>query len=422
MGKTLYEKNFNILVLGQVISLFGSSIQRFALSLYLLDLTGSAGIFSAILALSMVPVVLISPIAGMLADRGNKKRLMIGLDSLSALLLLVYVWIVFNGQDHVLVIATVMVLLSTISTIYQPVVNTCVPLIVSRDHLVRANAIIQQVASLSQFLGPILAGLLYGFFGITGVVIINLVSFLFSALLELFLEIPHQRREGQQSFKAAFMTDMKESYHYLRHENLIVCRMLLFSGFYNLFLVPVFSVATPYLIKVTFALSSEVYGWAEGMIALGMIVGGFIITYRPNHFHIKRVYQLLYLTSVSMMLMGGVVYLFHFGFIDAATSVVLFTVCGMIIMGVLGIANVLSAAYLYQAVDGAILGKILAFGSAFATLCIPLGQILFGGLLEVLSQKFYLLILMAAFFVFLVTLLVRWNVRLIKEDEKSQSI
>lgn len=422
MGKTLYEKNFNILVLGQVISLFGSSIQRFALSLYLLDLTGSAGIFSAILALSMVPVVLISPIAGMLADRGNKKRLMIGLDSLSALLLLVYVWIVFNGQDHVLVIATVMVLLSTISTIYQPVVNTCVPLIVSRDHLVRANAIIQQVASLSQFLGPILAGLLYGFLGITGVVIINLVSFLFSALLELFLEIPHQRREGQQSFKAAFMTDMKESYHYLRHENLIVCRMLLFSGFYNLFLVPVFSVATPYLIKVTFALSSEVYGWAEGMIALGMIVGGFIITYRPNHFHIKRVYQLLYLTSVSMMLMGGVVYLFHFGFIDAATSVVLFTVCGMIIMGVLGIANVLSAAYLYQAVDGAILGKILAFGSAFATLCIPLGQILFGGLLEVLSQKLYLLILMAAFFVFLVTLLVRWNVRLIKEDEKSQSI
>ncbi len=168
---------------------------------------------------------------------------------------------------------------------------------------------------------------------------------------------------------------------------------------------------------MTFALSSEVYGWAEGMIALGMIVGGFIITYRPNHFHIKRVYQLLYLTSVSMMLMGGVVYLFHFGFIDAATSVVLFTVCGMIIMGVLGIANVLSAA-----VDGAILGKILAFGSAFATLCIPLGQILFGGLLEVLSQKLYLLILMAAFFVFLVTLLVRWNVRLIKEDEKSQSI
>ena len=60
--------------------------------------------------------------------------------------------------------------------------------------------------------------------------------------------------------------------------------MLLFSGFYNLFLVPVFSVAAPYLIKVTFNLSSEVYGVAEGLIALGMIIGGFIITLKPAMF------------------------------------------------------------------------------------------------------------------------------------------
>ena len=91
-------------------------------------------------------------------------------------------------------------------------------------------------------------------------------------------------------------------------------------------------------------------------------------------------------------------------------------------MGVLGIANVLSAAYLYQEVDGALLGKVLAFGSAFATLCIPLGQILFGGLLEILTHQLYVLIIMAAGLVFLVTLLVRWNVRLIQEDEKSQSV
>ena len=64
MSKKLYDKNFNILVLGQIISLFGSSIQRFALSLYLLDLTGSASVFATILAISMIPVVLISPIAG----------------------------------------------------------------------------------------------------------------------------------------------------------------------------------------------------------------------------------------------------------------------------------------------------------------------------------------------------------------------
>ena len=117
MSNKLYHKNFNILVLGQIISLFGSSIQRFALSLYLLDLTGSASIFATILAISMIPVVLMSPIAGILADRGDKKKLMVLLDVLSAVLLMAYAGVVFNGNDHVFIIATVMVLLSTISTI-----------------------------------------------------------------------------------------------------------------------------------------------------------------------------------------------------------------------------------------------------------------------------------------------------------------
>ncbi len=415
MSNKLYDKNFNILVLGQIISLFGSSIQRFALSLYLLDLTGSASIFATILAISMIPVVLISPIAGMLADRGNKKQLMVLLDVMSAVLLIGYSVVVFNGQDHAVIIATVMVLLSTISTIYQPVVNTSIPIIVATENLVRANAIIQQVSSLSNFLGPIFAGMLYGFFGIKGVIVLNMVSFLFSAILELFLDISHAKKETKEAFGAMFVSDMKESYTYLRYKNPIVFRMLLFSGFYNLFLVPVFSVAAPYLIKVTFGLSSEVYGIAEGMIALGMILGGLIITWKPDRFHIKTVHRLLYLTSVSMAMMGVSVFLFQGGRSTALISVVLFTFFGMVIMGVLGIANVLSATYLYQATEGSLLGKILAFGSAFAILCIPLGQILFGGLIEVLSGHIYWLIYIAAILVFGVTLLVRWNVLQIKE-------
>ncbi|WP_195932352.1 MFS transporter [Turicibacter sanguinis] len=419
MSNKLYHKNFNILVLGQIISLFGSSIQRFALSLYLLDLTGSASIFATILAISMIPVVLMSPIAGILADRGDKKKLMVSLDILSAILLIFYSVIVLNGQDSAWMIAMVMVILSAISTIYQPVVNTCIPIVVKDDQLVRANAIIQQVSSLSNFLGPILAGMLYGFFGITGVITLNMVSFLFSAILELFLDIPHQKSEEKQSFKTVFVTDMKESYRYLRYKNPIVFRMLLFSGFYNLFLVPVFSVAAPYLIKVTFGLSSQVYGIAEGIIALGMIIGGLIITAKPTKFHIKRVHHLLYFTSISMVMMGISVYLFQNGLSTAPISVILFTVFGMIIMGILGVANVLSAAYLYQATDGAMLGKILAFGSAFAILCIPLGQILFGGMIEMLTQNIYWLIYVAAIFVFGVTMLVRSNVLQIKEEIKN---
>lgn len=426
MTEKLYHKNFNILVIGQIISLFGSSIQRFALSLYLLDLTGSAGIFATILAISMIPVVLIAPVAGMLADRGNKKMLMVILDVISGVLLIGYLILKGQGGNQTVIIAVLMVLLSTISTIYQPVVNTCIPILVHEKHLVRANAIIQQVASLSNFLGPILAGVLYGTFGITGVVVINMVSFLFSAGIELLLDIPEVSKKQiektgledtseKESLIQIFKHDMKESFHYLRYENQIIFRMLLFSGFYNLFLVPVFSVVAPYLIKITFGLSSEIYGMAEGCIALGMILGGLIIAWKPSKFHIKRVHRLLYVTSVAMFIMAVSVMLFERGNISAISSAIYFALAGMLIMGILGVANVLSAAYLYAEVEASKLGKILAFGSAFATLCIPLGQILFGGLIEVFESSIYWLLGIAGFFVLMVTLLVRWNVLQIKD-------
>lgn len=415
MQSKFYHKNFNILVLGQIISLFGSSIQRFALSLYLLDLTGSAGLFATILALSMIPIVILSPIAGILADRGNKKKLMVILDLISGILLVGYLGIVLQGRDHVVVIAFVMILLSTLSTLYQPVVSTCIPILVEDAHLVKANAIIQQVTSLSNFLGPIFAGMLYGLFGITGVILLNMISFLFSAIMELFLELPHAKGKTKVSLAHVFVTDMKESYQYLRYKNPIVLRMLVFSGFYNLFLVPVFSIAAPYLIKVTFGLSAEVYGIAEGMIALGMIMGGMIITCKPDRFHIKRVHRLLYMTSFAMFMMGTAVWLFQLGKGSAFLSVTIFTLFGMLIMGILGIANVLSAAYLYHEVEGSMLGKILAFGSAFATLCIPLGQILFGKLIENFVGHIQWIIWLAALFVLGVTILVRWNVLQIKE-------
>jgi MFS family permease len=417
MTEKLYHKNFAILVLGQIISLFGSSIQRFALSLYLLDLTGSAGVFATILAISMIPVVLIAPVAGMLADRGDKKRLMVILDVVSGILLIGYLVLKIQGDNQVVIIAALMVLLSAISTIYQPVVNTCIPILVSEKHLVRANAIIQQVASLSNFLGPILAGVLYGVFGITGVLLINMVSFLFSAGMELLLDIPvTDKSKKKESFIQAFKNDMKESYHYLRFENQIIFRMLLFSGLYNLFLVPVFSVVAPYLIKITFGLSAEIYGVSEGGIALGMILGGLIIAWKQDKFHIKRVHRLLYVTSVAMFIMATSVFWFQTKNQSPIRSVLIFTLSGMVIMGILGVANVLSAAYLYANVESSKLGKILAFGTAFATLCIPLGQILFGGLIELFTVNLYWLLGIAAFFVFLVTLLVRWNVLQIKAE------
>ena len=72
----LFSRDFTLMVAGQIISLFGNAILRFALSLYVLDTTGSAAVFGGILAVSMVPTILCSPLGGVLADRVPRQRIM----------------------------------------------------------------------------------------------------------------------------------------------------------------------------------------------------------------------------------------------------------------------------------------------------------------------------------------------------------
>ena len=71
------NKNFIIIVIGQIISLFGNAIQRFSMSLYLLEFTGSTATFANILAISTIPYILFAPIAGRLSDNINRKKIMV---------------------------------------------------------------------------------------------------------------------------------------------------------------------------------------------------------------------------------------------------------------------------------------------------------------------------------------------------------
>ncbi len=411
------NKNYIILVLGQIISLFGSSIQRFSLSLYLLDVTGSARIFANILALSMIPYVLFAPIAGVIADRISRKTIMIVLDVLSGILLCFYAVTLSRGSYHLGIATLVMLLLSAFYTLYAPAVTASIPQIVSKEDLIPANGIVQQIASMSNFLGPILAGVCYSIWGIRVIVIINAASFFFSAFLELFLEIPHEpvNDTGKKPpvFRLVYQ-EMQASFRYLKEDNPIVLRMIVTSGIYNLFLVPVFSIGVPYVIKVILKMPAEVYGMAEGTIALGMILGGFIISIRPRLLGIQRIYYILFPICLSLVLMALALVLPAGSLFLTWPSLILFTLCAMSIMLALGIANVISMTYIQQAAPSQMLGKISALATAFATLCIPLGQFLFGQFLDIFETQIWLIFIIASLLSFGATLLVRWNVRQIK--------
>ena len=131
----MINRNFLIIVIGQIISLFGSAIQRFSMSLYLLEFTGSTATFANILALSTLPYILFAPIAGRLADRINRKKIMVCLDLICAVLITIYALILFNGRDHESIVAIVMFMLSICATLYGPAVTASIPQIVAEEQL-----------------------------------------------------------------------------------------------------------------------------------------------------------------------------------------------------------------------------------------------------------------------------------------------
>ena len=189
--KRKYVKSFWGIVVGQFISLFGNSVLRYSLSLYILDITGSVSIYSLIMALTVIPQIVIAPYGGALADRVSKKKIMIILDVVTGIIVLGYGLFMMNCDISMLGLGSFICGMAVIQNIYDPVVRASLPAIVSENELASANSITQMISTAASILGPVAAGGVYGFYGIQIVLIIDGISFLISAVIELFLVIPY---------------------------------------------------------------------------------------------------------------------------------------------------------------------------------------------------------------------------------------
>jgi MFS transporter len=376
------NKNFIIIVLGQIISLFGNSIQRFSMSLYLLQFTGSTATFANILAISTIPYIIFAPIAGKLSDSVSKKKIMVYLDFFCAILIGGYAFVLLREKDSTLIIGVVMFMLSICYTLYGPAVTASIPQMVEEDKLTSANGIINQINSIVNFLGPILAGILYGLLGIKLIVIINAISFLISAIIELFIDIKDIEKNKEKVFSMNFINksfiDMKDSFIYLKNKKKIILGIIASYAFCNIFLVPILSIVSPYFINIFLNLSSKVYGIVEAICVLGMILGGFFISIKPNLFSIKKVHYTYY----PMIL--GVTIMTVLGFIKLNNYIMagIFAFSGMLIMFSLALSNVLTLTFIQKEVPLNMLGRVSAFSTAIATISVAPGQLLFGQVID----------------------------------------
>ena len=169
MKEKLFSRNFMILILGQVSSLFGNFILKFALSMYVLEVTGSAAVFAGILALATVPAIVLAPLGGILADRANRRNIMVALDLLSGISVLAAALLFRSAAVYhmdVAAVGTLLVVLSVLGAFESPTVQACVPQMQTGDNIIKGNAAVNQVAAVASLTAPVLGSALYTAVGI----------------------------------------------------------------------------------------------------------------------------------------------------------------------------------------------------------------------------------------------------------------
>ena len=322
-----------------------------------------------------------------------------------------------------------MFILSICYTLYGPAVTSSIPQIVNEDRLTSANGIINQVGSAVNFVGPILAGVLYGLVGIKLIVIINALSFLMSAILELFLDIPDAESKTNNvigkdklsddynssdrllsfEFVKNSFIDMKNTFMHLMNENKIILGIIVSYALGNIFLVPILSIVAPYFINIYLGLPSEIYGIVEGICVLGMICGGFWISIKPEMFSMKKVHYTYVPMILGVALMSVIVFLKINNYAMAG----LFSLSGMAIMMSLSLSNVLTLTFIQKEISMDMLGSVSALSTAVATISVAPGQLLFGQAIDSgIPIGMILLITLCANFC--LVLFIRWNVRKLK--------
>ena len=391
MQKTSFGRDFLLVVIGQIISLFGNAILRFALPLYLLRQTGSPALFGVVTACSFAPMVVLSMAGGVLADRVNKRNIMVGLDfSTAAIILLFYA--ALGRLPTVPLFIAVLMLLYGISGTYQPAVQASVPLLVQKEKLIAGNAVINQVNTLSGLLGPVAGGVLFTLWGIGPILLLSAACFAFSAVMEIFIRIPHERRPSEAGVFQVVRQDLQECVRFVRSEKPVFVSVVVLVAMFNLVLSAVMIVGTPILITQVLGMSDTLYGLTQGALALGGLCGGALAAACGDKLRVQKAHLLLLACSAAVAVMGLSLWL-H---LPSLVSYAAITLMSFAAMG----ASTLFMVQIYTLVQvqtpPQLVGKVMAALISIAMCGQPVGQALYGLLFGLFAPYPYLVLLGAA--------------------------
>lgn len=388
--------NMLLMFSGKLVSLLGASMYTFICGLYILKLTGSGSQFAITLICGMLPRIILGPIAGVLADRVNRRRLMIGADLASvAVMLLGFMAAALYGPTVTGIYVT-LIMLSVCSTFYSISLTSSLLLLVEESSIQKAGSLNQMATSIGSILGPVIGGLLYTFVSLDTFMLLNGAGFLVSSLMGFALRFRSTTAPDSVSAEATY--DMKssggtilrqlfgslsEGFIYVRQRRFLWSLLLI--CFWINFFASALGVTLPYIMVHSLGMESRQYGVVEASLAVGMLAMASVLSIRKSSHHpLKPLLSGLMILACLIAAMS-LPYIPIFSKVSAYFFyIALMAAIGMVIISI----NIPLQILFQTTIDPDYRGRVFGIIETMAGAIAPLGTVLFGVLLDYLPTYY----------------------------------
>lgn len=359
-------RSFLIIWIGQLISLIGSGLTGFALGVWIYESTGKATPFALTALFGTLPGILLSPLAGVVADRWNRRRIMILADTGAAFVTLTVAALIYTDSLQIWQIYLVSTFGSIFNTFQEPAYSASVTMMVPKRHLGRASGLRQGSQAVQTLIAPLLAGVLFVTIGLKGIIVIDFITYFFAVGALLVVHIPQPKvSEEIAAERGSVWKEAIFGLNYIR-TRVGLLSMLIYFAFANFLLNISGALMTPLILSFA---DARQLGILQTILGAGMLVGSLMMgTWGGPKRKMSGVYGFIAIVAVGAIITG----------LQANAWVV---AIGMfVLISAVPIASGCSQVIWQTKVEPAIQGRVFAIRRMIAHFLLPLAYIL-GGVL-----------------------------------------